>query len=254
MTKALHKSINYDQFKFIEKNRSINKSHLLKLINKIQIENLTYVNPIIVDKDMNIIDGQHRFLACKELNFPFYYVIDDDYNENKMVMLNTDKLNWSLDDWIHLYCESNKQEYISLKNFLDKYKLPISLALAWLDLKEIDLNRSSLKDGSFVFYMNKMTQSSLDLTMELIDYLKNNNFKPQRIYRQKPFHVACKKFFSSEPVDAKYFFERLSMQPIRIAYSLTWQQYFDSLVEIYNFHSKKRKLSVMQQGHDRILV
>lgn len=36
---------------------------------------LTMYSPIIVSEDFRIIDGQHRFEACKELGFPIYFLV-----------------------------------------------------------------------------------------------------------------------------------------------------------------------------------
>ena len=64
---------NYDLFSFMPGNRDIAKKNMLvKSIEKID---LTEYKPIIVNENYVIIDGQHRFMACKELEKPIYYII-----------------------------------------------------------------------------------------------------------------------------------------------------------------------------------
>ena len=50
----------YDKFKLLEENRTVSKSHVNKL--KIAIgdnPNIMRAQPILVNEDMEVIDGQH---------------------------------------------------------------------------------------------------------------------------------------------------------------------------------------------------
>lgn len=77
----IYESYEYDQFKFINFNRSICKKNLTKLVSLNEEKNRFHLFPIVVDEEFNIIDGQHRFEACKKMDAPIYYVIDES-NEN----------------------------------------------------------------------------------------------------------------------------------------------------------------------------
>lgn len=68
----IHKSYNYNDFSFINGNRNVVKSKVGKLIKSIKQLDLTMYNPILVTKTGKIVDGQHRFEACKELGLPIY--------------------------------------------------------------------------------------------------------------------------------------------------------------------------------------
>lgn len=69
-------SSDYDQFKMINFNRPVCKKNLGKLIKLNEQQNRFHLFPIVVDQEFNIIDGQHRFEACKELSSPVFYVTD----------------------------------------------------------------------------------------------------------------------------------------------------------------------------------
>ena len=69
----IHWTTDYDIFKQLLGNREINYNHVRRLIKSMQEEYL--IVPIQVNEKMEVIDGQHRIAACKELGFPIYYMI-----------------------------------------------------------------------------------------------------------------------------------------------------------------------------------
>ena len=67
---------NYDMFKFKKENREINYNKVNNLKRKL-IDDGRQIMPIICNKNMEIIDGQHRFEALKELAWDVMYYIDE---------------------------------------------------------------------------------------------------------------------------------------------------------------------------------
>lgn len=70
----IEQSKQYDKFKFASFNRVVNKTNLNKLIMLGKNDPKFHLFPIIVDKEFTILDGQHRFEACKTLRLPIYYI------------------------------------------------------------------------------------------------------------------------------------------------------------------------------------
>jgi hypothetical protein len=70
-------SINYDLFKRIHWNRSVDKGNFQKLLKENREHFQLHRFPILVTKDFKIIDGQHRFEVAKELGSPIYYIQDE---------------------------------------------------------------------------------------------------------------------------------------------------------------------------------
>ena len=56
---------NYDQFKVGDWNRTIKKNNLKKLEKSVK-QNGWLKHPIMVNENMEIMDGQHRFAYAKE--------------------------------------------------------------------------------------------------------------------------------------------------------------------------------------------
>ena len=71
---SVMKTTNYDMFKFMEGNRQTNSSNLNQIIESMKEKQL--IIPITVNEKFEIIDGQHRFKACKYLGLPVYFIIE----------------------------------------------------------------------------------------------------------------------------------------------------------------------------------
>jgi len=72
---VIKETTNYELFE-MENNRDISGSNVSKFETLAREDFQFHNNPIIVDKDMRIMDGQHRYLACMNMLAPIYYVID----------------------------------------------------------------------------------------------------------------------------------------------------------------------------------
>ena len=84
----VQRSFDYNKFKFVKWNRDLNKSNLLKLESENKKKFQMHLFPIVVDKKLNIIDGQHRFQVCKANGWEVFFLQDkeelkgtDDYYE-----------------------------------------------------------------------------------------------------------------------------------------------------------------------------
>lgn len=84
---------------------------------------MTAYLPIIVNKDYCIIDGQHRFMACRMLNLPIYYVRMDEQIENDIALklLNMVVRQWRMEDSVKYNAEMIGEEYADMITFFDTY-------------------------------------------------------------------------------------------------------------------------------------
>ncbi len=78
----------YSKFKFLKTNREINRANVEKIKASIREWGIIPGRPTLVDGDYNIIDGQHRFLAIKELGHPVPYEVIGGDTIGKTMTLN----------------------------------------------------------------------------------------------------------------------------------------------------------------------
>ena len=84
------KTLNYSQFKFIKGNRAINDRHVNGLVKSME-KNGLIMNPSCVNEKSEIIEGQHRLMACEILNLPYYYYVVPGATINDVTILNQNR-------------------------------------------------------------------------------------------------------------------------------------------------------------------
>lgn len=121
----INMSQRYDKFKFLNLNRKINKSHVEELKELNRGKKRFELFPIVVDKEMNIIDGQHRYQACKELNIPVYYIVDNYSSENKfeeITKVNTASRSHTYTEIFDMLVADNDRVAIEILSYISMFK------------------------------------------------------------------------------------------------------------------------------------
>lgn len=120
----------YGAFKFLKGNRDINEAKVKKIVQMCNrgVNQLKYA-PIIVNKNMEIIDGQHRYAAARHLQENVYYVIQDDADLSIVPTINSNSSRWATRDFLNSYVDLKRSAYVELRAFLDEFpRVSISTA------------------------------------------------------------------------------------------------------------------------------
>ena len=110
----------YDMFKKMLGNRDIKSE--ARIIESIQT--VGYIcNPIIVNEKYEILDGQNRLAALKELELPVYFIVQPKAGIEVCRALNIGRRNWSTCDYIDSYAEigDNMPSYKRLQSLINSY-------------------------------------------------------------------------------------------------------------------------------------
>lgn len=162
----------YDEFSFADFNRGLVRSTIEKLKAEFGHEDNFKYFPIIVDRNMTVIDGQHRFQACKELNIPIFYLIKNkEVNPMDVRTVNKAGKRHTVSDIFEMECKSGNSEALKanrLSRELDgKFQLSALLALCF-DTTSGGQVRDRLEAGRFIVkdYNNskKIALKFLELT------------------------------------------------------------------------------------------
>ena len=117
----LCKTFNYSQFKFADYNRSVDPQHVQQLVNEVKAGH-QLVSPIIVNEKMEIIDGQHRLEAFKQLKKPVEYIVRPGTVKPDVVSINNSQRKWDKITWIESYANAGNKDYRFFLNFLQNHK------------------------------------------------------------------------------------------------------------------------------------
>jgi len=151
----------YKKFKTIKKNRDVNANLVTKLMKSIGQRNLMEDRPILVDRKMNVIDGQNRLKACEAINEIVWYRYANVATENDVATIQLSK-NWGAEDYMKMYVKSGNKHYRKFKSFMQEFEIPrINFALFVLKADSVGTRTirsgngfgvsSSFKSGDFVY-------------------------------------------------------------------------------------------------------
>ena len=165
----------YSLFKTMNSNRQVNLSHVKNLMRSMS-ENGVLINPIIVNENYEVIDGQHRLRACSDLKLPIYYLIAKDYNIKEVHALNLNQKNWVNQDYLEAYASDGNINYqrilkfqIKNKNFSFHPIMNFITGISGFHLKDSfykgSLNQKRKKEGikGIGFKEGRMIVSELDI-------------------------------------------------------------------------------------------
>jgi hypothetical protein len=153
----IFETTNYDLFKSnsleytsSKQNREVTKQGVKRAINNILSTKKKCVIPIVVNTKMEVIDGQHRLEACRELKVPVRFFKTKEIKQEMIPTLQGGKA-WGLIDYVKSFAEQGVTDFQILLNSYNNRPL------------------SSLKMGSLgVLYQGRSFSTA---------QLKNPNFK-----------------------------------------------------------------------------
>ena len=139
----------YSIFKKVRGNRPVDAAHVQQLKKLIADKDL--MDPIRVNKNKEVVDGQHTLQARKELGLPVPYIIINSDDPLDVARLKTGRKNWSLDHYLHHHCARGKMDYKILKSKMTQYGIPVAETLVLLQKVNTKYRRHSdeFKLGTF---------------------------------------------------------------------------------------------------------
>ena len=142
----------YNKFRIIDGNRSIDRKRVERIKKSINDVGFVSGNAVLVNERFEIIDGQGRFTALKELDMPVPYVITEGSGIKECIALNNSTTAWTIVDYIEAYSESN-DDYALLSSLYNKYfgqgiPQPVIWSVA-TGKKTEGVEQSRIKNGIF---------------------------------------------------------------------------------------------------------
>lgn len=180
----IYSTKDYSRFSFLDNNRIVKSSHVDMLKKSIKNIDLTKYNPIKVDANLRIIDGQHRFHACMELGLPIYYVVLNGVDaEQAMIIDNQNNKKWEMMDWLRYRANKNGGCYKQLLDFVQQTCTTISNAMVIFPAKAI--NAATLKAGTTDFGVNEKA-------FDIVHFLQSQEVKTLSFRNTRAFNLAIR--------------------------------------------------------------
>lgn len=184
LTKKEHDSLgiyetnNYNRFNFIHVNRNISRDHVNHLKKAIMANNMLHAKPIVVDQQYNIIDGQHRFIAARELNLKIYYAIVDGFEED-IISLNANQRSWQTIDYVQYYAKKGIDSYKRALDLINRYGAGVANTIEIISKNHSGGDRRKLRSGNYEAVSTVEAERRVKTLSSLKDLFKNRLYISQ---------------------------------------------------------------------------
>lgn len=233
----IYSTTDYDQFKFLEANRTVNPRHLAELIGKIREKNLLKDLPIIVNDKMEVMDGQHRLNAARELAVPIYYKISNEFVPEDIASVNSSGRGWILQDYLDFHIAQNNANYIKLNKFVMENNINLYTAIGLLSGASAQPGSVLIKDfenGKFTYKNEQHAKKVLKMRDDFKNYFTAAN--------SKMFLNALSRISKNEKYDHKRMIEKLNYNWQKLTKAADVNSYVKMLEQIFNFKARKHDL------------
>lgn len=238
----IKKTDDYTIFKKHSGNRGIIPYNVKKLVSSISMKNLLHLKPIVVNKDMEVLDGQHRLEAAKDLGIPVYYEIHSDYEPQDIALMNVQD-QWKKEDFLRFYVSQGLSNYIELEKVMKKYNITFSLALQIFGDKEDydSKHKTDFRKGTFKFPTGDDLQESLDILDKItktVDYIYPKMRGNTTYIKTARFASGLRAFLAIKAVDFDIFLRKLEIRLDLIRPCANTVSFINMFKSIYNWRNK----------------
>lgn len=255
----IYTTTNYSMFGHIGGNRNLDTPNLTKIKQSLSKKHIK-TNAVICILDLldsseplKIVDGQHRFEACKSLNIPVSYVIDDSLSMesilNDITLLNTASKEWDVSDFMRSEAKKGNQNYILYSSVYGLYDKTFDHESLFFILNS-DINRKcnkisypSFKSGELIF-----EQSDFNYLKNRLETLSLFN-EYSEIGGKRYYQKALNQMINTRGFDVDQMLSKLKTRKSVISKCTTVEGALRQLADIYNWKTQNGKVRFETEGN-----
>ena len=231
----------YEIFKKEKHNRAVDALALRKLIFSIKANNMLQFRPIICNKKMEVIDGQHRLEAAKALDLEIYYQVMEDSTPEDIILLNNNQKRWTTMDYINFFIGQGNKEYIKYQEFARSKDMEVEEML--YAFRDFAGARTKIKTGGLKFF-NDAEKEAIE---ELIAKYKKVLETMQRYVLGETYFLKTRKMqkaifsiFKNPEVDLQTLLKKITIKSDSIKPCADITAYYTMLRDIYNWKNPNK--------------
>lgn len=233
----------YQQFNKAAGNRDVIQLHIERL--KASMEQEYLMSPIIVNEKMEIIDGQHRFEAARQLDLPIRFIKVRGYALSQMQQMNKLMIKWQVIDHIKAHADMGNTHFIKLLRFIEEHSEHNGVEVI---LTAHGFNGSARKAlfESGTYKHDKQREADVARLLKAL-----HEIKPYyKGARRSSFISALRCLMKHDIFDVDLFIDKLSKFSSLMVDCTTRAHYIDLIEHIYNYKSRN-KVSLKYLSDDR---
>jgi hypothetical protein len=260
----IYKTSDLTKFKTIFGNRDVDKNHVKEI--KESIKQFTYIGEsIIVNEKFEVIDGQHRLEACKQLqaegenNVFIHYSIKEGYGQDEMVIVNTNSKDWNIDTHIASQATRGNESYQFILDAKKDFNMCTNVFVEMLNIIKVNSGdksskktkiKKTIQDGTFDMEIEE--QDEMIIYLNLIRRFHNYLYGEKKAINIYHIQGYLKLFFHKD-FDMKHFENMLNIdnekqrdkalsliQNFQLMNPSNREDLILQLIEIYNTKKNKK--------------
>ena len=241
---TLYWTTDYERFSFLKENRDADTIERRKKLKETRrsIEENGFLRdyPVVVKPAepgfYSIIDGQGRFVICRDLQIEFAYIINNNF-KGKISSIQTGKP-WGTSDYVKNCAAIGSQDYTTLREWSRKRGIQLAVAAQMLSGRS-PASTSNLEDvRQGRFQINNMEFANK--VADLLDSIRPFSILPDhRCFINAVASCAWLPFF-----DCEHFAKKCKSFPSLLVRCLNTEQYLEVIETIYNYHDKGAKVAI----------
>jgi hypothetical protein len=227
----IYQTENYSAFRFINGNRPVKQLNVRKIVTayKSGIDLFKY-NPILIDRNFVIYDGQHRFEACKSLKIPVYYIYIDPIDLPKLVLLNDAQMKWDIEAFTMSFIKQGLKDYQTVMDFSKRHKFSISLSAEVLKQKQPHMGKEYITG----FYKIGNVFKAEDIANQVHQLRKIDKKMDARVIVRALIELS-----HNDNFDFHRFLKKLELKPELLKVMGSVKEQIRNFESVYNFNVKK---------------
>lgn len=238
----------YGIFKRLKGNRTVTRSRVEKIKNS--INKVGYIkSPIVVNEKREVIDGQGRCQALKELGLPIDYIIVPGIGITECRAMNIDQSNWQVKDYIDSYAEDGIQDYIYFRKLVEKYKkiglIAINNAITGFGM----VDNNAVKEGRY-----KCNASQFKAADKILEYEQNFIQIVKKIAGRKDYwYIAFGYCYMHPDIDNNTLLKKMEAGYNQVGSPANICQALDEIQKVYCFKRKRGKKLYLSNDYQRMM-
>lgn len=226
----------YGIFKKLIGNRKADKGRVLAILKSIK-KNGYILNPIVINEKYEVIDGQGRLEALKQLGLTVPYVIAEGAGVNECIAMNINQKNWKVIDYVESYAEVGNTSYILLSQLLDKYQKTLGLNTVIATAQGLQkCSNEAVKEGRITITTERYKEA-----LETLGYMEKFSDVLNEVGGAKDsYYYAIGFCHRHRDIDDDLLMDRVHKYRLEIIPIVTIDQAFDTIENIYNRRNRQR--------------
>jgi len=236
----IYQTSNYESFKLICSNRDIKDHHVRRLARSMKKLGFFKGEPILVNEKREILNGQHRYLAAQQVGIPVVFKIEEGASPAIMRATGTNRLNWTMDDYLKHFCEVEPiEDYKLFREFMTTNAYTYKQAECFHRTNiGLEAFKHEFREGMFVYQKNCTWQSNVYKSLR--ERLSTEKRSIKRL-------VECARFISSlvillnhPRIELDRFWQQLESYRGVLKPQISKKETINMLFDFYNYKRKDR--------------